>query len=149
MTYNEIKKPEHYMIAGIEAKHLINFMIKDLKGCEAWWFGNVLKYIFRAGKKDDAIKDLKKAIEYLGWTNLGMNIINKNFDLFFDINHNKMFNEMLKNINKNNNKEISNIFKEVYRSLFYKPEITDTRNLRKALLKIVEILEKGDINVNY
>ena len=29
--------------------------------------GNVIKYSVRAGKKDDAVKDIDKAIDYLGW----------------------------------------------------------------------------------
>lgn len=29
--------------------------------------GNVIKYTVRAGKKDDPIKDIDKAIDYLGW----------------------------------------------------------------------------------
>lgn len=29
--------------------------------------GNVIKYTVRAGKKDDAVKDIDKAIDYLEW----------------------------------------------------------------------------------
>lgn len=29
--------------------------------------GNVIKYSVRAGKKDDAVKDIDKAIDYLEW----------------------------------------------------------------------------------
>lgn len=29
--------------------------------------GNVIKYVIRAGKKDDAVGDINKAINYLEW----------------------------------------------------------------------------------
>lgn len=29
--------------------------------------GNVIKYVIRAGKKNDPIKDIEKAIDYLNW----------------------------------------------------------------------------------
>lgn len=29
--------------------------------------GNIIKYTVRAGKKDDAVKDINKAIDYLEW----------------------------------------------------------------------------------
>lgn len=29
--------------------------------------GNVIKYVIRAGKKDDPVKDINKAIDYLEW----------------------------------------------------------------------------------
>ncbi len=29
--------------------------------------GNVIKYVIRAGKKNDPIKDIDKAVDYLNW----------------------------------------------------------------------------------
>ena len=58
-----INNPQHY---GGEANHY-----EAIKVIEAWslgfYFGNVVKYILRAGKKDPAreLEDLKKARWYL------------------------------------------------------------------------------------
>lgn len=63
---DKIKHPSHYCSGGIET---IDF-IKAKLGTEMFYgycMGNVMKYVSRAGKKDDAIEDLKKAQVYLGW----------------------------------------------------------------------------------
>tara|TARA_R100000951_G_C2550122_1_gene152191 strand:+ start:394 stop:603 length:210 start_codon:yes stop_codon:yes gene_type:complete len=45
---------ENYDVIDIVKHYDLNFNL-----------GNVLKYVCRAGKKEDIIKDLKKAIDYL------------------------------------------------------------------------------------
>lgn len=57
--YDSVNKPKHYNFSGLEVITVI----------EAWGMnyhlGNVLKYIARAGKKNDLLEDLKKAQWYL------------------------------------------------------------------------------------
>lgn len=58
---SSVEHPEHYAGNGLEA----------IEAITKWGFGegfnkgNAIKYIVRAGKKGDAVEDLKKAIEYL------------------------------------------------------------------------------------
>ena len=58
---NKVKHPKHY---GGK-----NNPYEAIKVIEAWGvgfnLGNTLKYISRAGKKDDTIQDLEKALFYL------------------------------------------------------------------------------------
>lgn len=56
---DDINHPSHYTQGGIE---VIDY-IEDKK--LGYRLGNVVKYVSRAGHKDDAIKDLKKARWYL------------------------------------------------------------------------------------
>ena len=55
----QINHPKHYVRGGLEAIDVI----------EAWdlgfHLGNAVKYISRAGHKDDLVTDLKKAVWYL------------------------------------------------------------------------------------
>ena len=57
--YDDINHPSHYTQGNIE---VIDY-IEDKK--LGYRLGNVVKYVSRAGHKDDAIKDLKKARWYL------------------------------------------------------------------------------------
>ncbi|WP_373821610.1 DUF3310 domain-containing protein [Veillonella sp.] len=57
--YDDINHPSHYTQGDIE---VIDY-IEDKK--LGYRLGNVVKYVSRAGHKDDAIKDLKKARWYL------------------------------------------------------------------------------------
>ena len=58
---NKVNHPEHY--GGEDNTY------EAIKVIEAWelgfCLGNVIKYISRAGKKDDILQDLKKAKWYL------------------------------------------------------------------------------------
>jgi hypothetical protein len=54
-----VNKPPHYTNGGVET---ISFI--EAKGLD-YHLGNVVKYITRAGKKDDELQDLKKARWYL------------------------------------------------------------------------------------
>ena len=60
MDYNAVKKPKHYTEGR---KYEPKDVIRD------WGLnfnlGSALKYIARAGRKDDVIQDLEKAREYL------------------------------------------------------------------------------------
>lgn len=60
------KENSYYDVGGIE---VIDYIKAKMSRDEYKGFlkGNVLKYISRSGHKDDAVKDLKKAHEYLGW----------------------------------------------------------------------------------
>ena len=57
---DEINKPEHYRAGDI---------YETIRVIEAWnlgfHLGNTVKYISRAGRKDDKLTDLKKAQWYL------------------------------------------------------------------------------------
>ena len=58
--YNDsVNHPSHYMGNGIESIEVIEGF--DLN----YHLGNSVKYILRAGKKDDKKQDLEKAIWYL------------------------------------------------------------------------------------
>lgn len=58
-TYDPVDHPKHYVeqAATIEPIEILRFAPFDL--------GNALKYMIRAGHKDDALQDLKKAEWYL------------------------------------------------------------------------------------
>lgn len=58
-SHDPVNHPSHYTSGGIETIDFIE--AKDLDFC----LGNVVKYVARAGKKDDRIQDLKKARWYL------------------------------------------------------------------------------------
>ena len=56
---NMVDQPPHYKDGGIET---IDFIEAKKLGFN---LGNAIKYISRAGKKNDALEDLKKARWYL------------------------------------------------------------------------------------
>lgn len=62
----EVSQPDHYTIGGIET---IDYMVA--KSTPDEFMGHcrltAIKYLSRAGYKDDALKDFKKAAVYLGW----------------------------------------------------------------------------------
>ena len=63
-TIDDVHKPIHYQLPdGTQVKEHIASLTADMKGVRAWATGNAIKYLARAGKKDDIIKDLKKAQE--------------------------------------------------------------------------------------
>ena len=59
MKYDPVNHPSHYTDGGIETIDFIE--AKRLP----YHLGNAVKYISRAGKKDDEIQDLKKAVWYI------------------------------------------------------------------------------------
>lgn len=63
--HEAIKSPSHYTSGGIET---ISFIKAKLgKQFYSYCVGNCLKYLSRAGKKGDALEDLKKCQQYLEW----------------------------------------------------------------------------------
>ena len=60
MEFNDVSRPSHYCDGRLfEPIEVINDWQLDFD------LGNVVKYISRAGRKDDKIEDLKKALFYL------------------------------------------------------------------------------------
>lgn len=62
--YNVITHPSHYCSHGVETIDKIEAVINGLPAKEAYLLSNVLKYVDRAGLKDDAEQDLNKANAY-------------------------------------------------------------------------------------
>lgn len=60
MKDKNIKKPDHYTCYGFECKDIIELLGND------YYIGNVFKYLYRAGVKDESpIEDVKKALQYI------------------------------------------------------------------------------------
>ena len=62
---NDVQHPNHYTWKGTECKKVIEEMTKGLNGEEAYYVGNIIKYLYRYPAKGTAIKDLMKARQYL------------------------------------------------------------------------------------
>lgn len=62
--YDTVSRPYHYASHGIETIDKIEAVIDGLPAKEAALLANVIKYVDRAGLKDDAKKDLDKANAY-------------------------------------------------------------------------------------
>lgn len=56
--------PDHYQKKSMECKDLISVMLEGLDGAEAYYMGNILKYLYRYKDKGGA-EDLRKARQYL------------------------------------------------------------------------------------
>lgn len=63
-SYDNVHNPEHYLAASI------NLQPKDVMTYLPSHLANAFKYICRAGKKNDEIEDLKKALEYIRYYEL-------------------------------------------------------------------------------
>lgn len=61
---DEIHHPDHYTWKGVECKDVIETMVTGLSGIEAYYMGNIIKYLYRYPKKGTLISDLSKAVEY-------------------------------------------------------------------------------------
>ena len=62
-----VGKPSHYQLEdGTEVLDHI-FAVLGKERFEGYALGNAIKYIGRAGKKDEKVQDLRKAQEYLGY----------------------------------------------------------------------------------
>lgn len=61
MSKDMIKRPEHYCFSKFEPKDVIREWGLNFN------LGSAVKYIARAGRKDDIIQDLKKAREFLSF----------------------------------------------------------------------------------
>lgn len=63
-TSDMIHHPDHYTWKGTECKKVIELMTRGLSGAEAYYMGNIIKYLYRYPKKGTLISDLSKAVEY-------------------------------------------------------------------------------------
>ena len=61
---NDIHHPDHYTWKGTECKKVIEIMTHGLSGAEAYYIGNIIKYLYRYPKKGTLYSDLAKAEEY-------------------------------------------------------------------------------------
>lgn len=61
---NGVNHPSHYNQGGIEVWDVISAFTKDLEGAEAFYAGNVIKYVLRWNHKN-GIEDLEKAKVYI------------------------------------------------------------------------------------
>ena len=61
---DEIHHPDHYTWKGTECKKVIEIMTQGLSGAEAYYMGNIIKYLYRYPKKGTLKSDLMKAEEY-------------------------------------------------------------------------------------
>ncbi len=57
-------RPDYYKSKGLEVIDVIKVFGSDLSGVEAFYFGNILKYLCRFNKKN-GVEDLRKARTYL------------------------------------------------------------------------------------
>lgn len=68
-----VNHPSHYAVMTcscgktVEARDIINAIIKPMSGMFAHDIACGLKYILRLGKKDDTAQELGKSLKYLGW----------------------------------------------------------------------------------
>lgn len=62
--WSNVLYPNHYNQNGIEVWDVINAFTKDLEGAEAFYAGNVIKYVLRWNHKN-GIEDLEKAKVYI------------------------------------------------------------------------------------
>lgn len=59
-----VNHPRHYQQCGMEVIDVIDSFTQECDGSEAFYVGNVLKYVCRF-KKKNGLEDLKKARWYL------------------------------------------------------------------------------------
>jgi hypothetical protein len=64
MCKDDVNSPSHYTSGGIEVIEYMKAKLTQEELC-GYLKGNVIKYISRAGKKEDTLKDYKKAQWYL------------------------------------------------------------------------------------
>ncbi len=58
-TKEMVNHPEHYNVGGYECGDIIDALDLNFN------LGNVMKYIWRAGRKGDILEDLQKAKQYI------------------------------------------------------------------------------------
>ena len=63
---DNVSSPAHYKRGGMECIEVIRAICEDLDGVEAYYVGNILKYVWRF-KGKNGVEDLKKARKYLDW----------------------------------------------------------------------------------
>lgn len=68
-TSDMIHHPDHYTWKGTECKKVIELMTRGLSGAEAYYMGNIIKYLYRYPKKGTLETDLAKAAQYMEFLN--------------------------------------------------------------------------------
>lgn len=63
---DNVHSPSHYCKGGLECIEAIRAACEGLEGAEAYYVGNVIKYVWRF-KFKNGVEDLKKARKYLDW----------------------------------------------------------------------------------
>lgn len=66
-TSDMIHHPDHYTWKGTECKKVIELMTRGLSGAEAYYMGNIIKYLYRYPKKGTLETDLAKAAQYMAF----------------------------------------------------------------------------------
>ena len=61
---NNVNHPSHYNQGGMEVWDVIKAFTSDLNGAEAFYAGNIIKYVLRWNHKN-GIEDLEKAKVYI------------------------------------------------------------------------------------
>jgi hypothetical protein len=65
-AYDSVQRPAHYTSGDIECADAVTAALHgEQDATVAWCRGNAIKYLWRSGKKDDAVQDLRKAIWYI------------------------------------------------------------------------------------
>ena len=65
--HEQSEQPDYYKSNGLSPMDAFEKGLLSKEEFIGFIKGNVIKYTVRAGKKDDAVKDIDKAIDYLGW----------------------------------------------------------------------------------
>ena len=66
LSFDAVSRPQHYATAQIECIAAIAHAIADEPDpFVAYCRGSAIKYLWRAGRKQDAAQDLRKAIWYI------------------------------------------------------------------------------------
>lgn len=60
-----VKNPDHYTWKKKECREIQRDMVDGLEGMAASNMGNIIKYLYRVGHKDDIKQDLDKAKQYI------------------------------------------------------------------------------------
>lgn len=60
-----VKNPDHYTWKKKECREIQRDMVDGLSGMAANNMGNIIKYLYRVGHKDDIKQDLDKAKQYI------------------------------------------------------------------------------------
>ena len=63
---DNVNQPSHYLKGGMECIDVIKAVTSDLSGADAYYVGNIIKYVWRYNNKN-GIEDLRKAKHYLEW----------------------------------------------------------------------------------
>ena len=63
---DSVNQPAHYLKGGMECIDVIKAITSDLSGADAYYVGNIIKYVWRYNHKN-GIEDLRKAKHYLEW----------------------------------------------------------------------------------